>query len=329
MKAITYRKYGPPEVLRLEEYPKPEPGGDEILIKVQAVEATKSDCEFRCSRFAVKWFWLPLRIATGVFRPRNPVLGGYFSGIVDRVGKNVTKFKKGDSVFGSAGLRLGAYAEYLCLKENAVIITRPANLDHIHSAAMGLGGFNALHFMRLAKIRKGESVLINGAGASIGTFAVQIAKLMGAKVTAVDSAHKGEMLRSIGADHFIDYQQEDFTKNGGRWDVIFNMVAGCSYSDCIKSLEPGGRYLMGNPRLIDMLRSFITPVHTDRRVYFAFAPENRDALFELKELIESGKIRPAVDKVYPLADAAEAHKRVESEERSGIVILRAGDQAEF
>ena len=197
MKAIVYKKYGSADVLHLEEMAIPVPADDEIRIRVHAVEATKADCEMRSFKFAVNWFWLPLRAALGITRPKNPVLGGYFAGEVDAVGKDVVKFKPGDAVFGTTRLRFGAYAEYLCLPASYTILPKPDNMSFDEAAAVPLGGLNALHFMRRASIQSGEKVLINGAGGSIGTFAVQIAKTMGAEVTVVDSAIKLEMLRRI------------------------------------------------------------------------------------------------------------------------------------
>jgi NADPH:quinone reductase-like Zn-dependent oxidoreductase len=324
MKAVVYTEYGPPDVLRLMEVGKPVPADNEVLIRVRAAEATKSDCEMRRSRFAVKWFWLPMRIAMGITKPRKRILGGYFAGEVESVGKDVTKFQKGDQVFGSAGLRLGGYGEYLCLPASYTIVTKPSSMSFDEAAAVPLGGLNALHFMRTANIRNGEKVLINGAGGSIGTFAVQIAKAMGAEVTAVDSTIKEEMLRRIGADHFLDYTREKFPSSGQRYDVIFSMVARTSYSGCVKALNPGGRYLMGNPRLSDMLRSVLTSRFTDKAAIFAFAAEKEEELLALREMIEAGKIRPIVDKIYPMAQAAEAHRRVETEQRLGPVVISMG-----
>jgi len=321
MRAIVYEKYGVPEVLQIKEIPKPEPGANEVLIKVHAVEATKADCELRSFRFAVKWFWLPLRIAMGLTRPKNQVLGGYFAGEIESVGKEVSRFKMGDQVFGSTQLRMGAYAEYLCLPDSYTIVPMPQNNSFEEVAAVPLGGLNALHFLRKANIRNGDKILINGAGGSIGTFGVQIARVMGAEVTAVDSTIKEEMLRRIGADHFIDYSTENFSKNGQSYDVIFDMVARSSYSACIKSLNPKGRYLKGNPRISDMLRSILTSWFTDKTAIFAFAGEKEEELLALKEMIEAGKIKPVVDKIYPIDQAAEAHRRVETEQRLGIVVI--------
>ncbi len=321
MRAIVYTRYGEPDVLQLKDVDKPTPGDDELLIKVHAAEATKADCEMRSFKFAVKWFWLPLRIAVGLTRPKNPVLGGYFSGEIESVGKAVSKFKPGQQVFGCARLRMGAYGEYICLPDSYTIVPKPRNLTFAESAAVPLGGLNALHFMRRANIQNGEKVLVNGAGGSIGTFGVQIAKAMGAEVTAVDSPIKEQMLRRIGADHFLDYTREDFTRSGKTFDVIFDMVARSSYSGCIRSLNPGGRYLKGNPRLSDMLRSVLTTRFTSKTAVFAFAGEKEEELLELSEMIESGAIKPVVDRIYPMEQAPEAHRRVETEQRSGIVVI--------
>jgi NADPH:quinone reductase-like Zn-dependent oxidoreductase len=192
------------------------------------------------------------------------------------------------------------------------------------AAAAPLGGLNALHFLRKANIRNGEKVLVNGAGGSIGTFAVQIAKAMGAEVTAVDSTIKEEMLRRIGADHFFDYTKEDFTKSGRTYDVIFNMVAQSSYSKCVNSLNPRGRYLIGNPRISDMLRSVLTSNFTDKTAIFVFAGEKEEELLALKDMFEAGKIKSIVDRIYSPQQAAEAHRRVETEQRLGIVVISLG-----
>jgi NADPH:quinone reductase-like Zn-dependent oxidoreductase len=321
MKAIVYKRYGPPEVLHIDEVDKPSPLDDEVLIKVFAAEATKSDCEMRSFQFAVKWFWLPLRIALGIRRPKREILGGYFSGEIESVGKDVSRFKVRDQVFGSTQLRMGSYGEYLCLPANYTIGPKPQNLSFAEAAAVPLGGFNALHYMRKANIEKGERVLINGAGASIGTFAVQIAKAMGAEVTAVDNGIKEDMLRSIGTDHFVDYSKEDFTRSDQTYDVIFNMVANTPYSACIALLRPGGRYLIGNPRLSDMLRSVFTPLLTDKTVTFTFAQETEEELLVLKAMIEAEEIKPVIDRIYPMAQVSEAHLRVETEQRLGITVI--------
>ena len=324
MKAIVYRKYGSPDVLHIEEVPKPTPKDRELLIRVRAAEATKSDCEMRSFNFPVKWFWLPLRLALGPFKPKRIILGGYFAGEVEAVGKDVTKFKRGDEVFGATQLRLGAYGEYVCLPDSYTIVPKPDNISFAEAAVVPLGGLNALHYMRRAKIGSGETVLVNGAGASIGTFAVQIAKAMGAEVTAVDSAIKEDMLRRIGADHFFDYAKGHFSTRDQTYDVIFDMVAAKPYAKCVAALNAGGRYLMANPRMSDMFRSLITTRTTDKTVIFAFAGEKEEELPALKKMIEDGSIKPVVDKIYPMERAADAHRRVETEQRLGTIAIAIG-----
>ena len=226
-------------MLRLEEVPQPTPNDAEILIRVRAAEVTKADCELRSFRFPVKWFWLPLRAVMGITKPKRQILGGYFSGEVEAVGKGVSRFTVGDQVFGAARLRMGAYGEYVCLPADYTITAKPSNMSFKEAAAVPLGGLNALHFLTMARVKKGDKVLVNGAGGSIGTFAVQIARVMGAEVTAVDSGIKQDMLRRIGADHFFNYTREDFTTSGHRYDVIFDMVARSSYTGCVAALNPG------------------------------------------------------------------------------------------
>ncbi len=323
MKAIVYTQYGSPDVLNVKEIQKPTPKDNEVLIKVHAAEVTKADCEMRSFNFQVKWFWLPLRVTLGLLKPKKQVLGGYFSGQVEFIGKDVSKFKKGDQIFGTTSLRFGAYGEFVCLPASYTLVPKPFNISFEEAAAVPLGGLNALHFLRKANIQKGGKVLVNGAGGSIGTFGVQIAKAMGAEVTAVDSTIKQEMLLRIGADHFCDYSKEDFTKSGQSYDVILNMVANRSYSECVKILKPGGRYLIANPRLLDMLRSVLTSMFTDKSAIFAFAGEKEEELLTLKEMIEEGKIKPTVDKVYAFEQAAESHRRVENEQRLGAVVISA------
>ena len=297
------------------------PEDDEVLIKVRAAEVTKSDCEMRSFKFSVKWFWLPLRIAFGARKPRRQILGGYFSGEIESTGKDVSHFSVGDQVFGAAQLRLGTYGEYVALPASYTIVAKPDNMSFAEAAAVPLGGLNALHFMRRAEIRAGEKVLINGAGGSIGAHAVQIAKSLDAEVIAVDSPLKKDFLLRIGADHFIDYTTEDFSANGRRYDVIFDMVPGSSYSRCINALNPNGRYLSGNPRLSVMLRSVFTTRFTNKTASFPFAKETKEELLTLKLMIEAGQIRSIVDRVYSMRQAAEAHLRVETEERVGAVVI--------
>ena len=329
MRAAIYNRYGGPEVLSLGDVAQPEPGDDELLIETRAAEVTKADCEMRRFSFPVKWFWLPLRIALGLFKPKRPILGGYFSGVVATVGKDVSRFRPGDEIFGTTNLRFGAHGEFLCLPENYTLEKKPQNIGFEQAAAVPLGGLNAIHFMRKARLQPGESLLINGAGGSIGSFALQIAKHAGAEVTAVDHGDKADMLRDIGADHVIDYTREDFTRMDRTYDVIFDMVADSSYSGCIGRLKRGGRYLMGNPRVTDMLRSVVTPLFSDKQVYFQFAGEKQQELHDLAQMLEAGEIEPVIDRVYPLEQIADAHRRVETEARQGIVIVKPGPTSDI
>lgn len=321
MKAITYERYGAPEVLHISDVEQPVPRDDEVLIRVRAAEATKSDCEMRSFQYSVKWFWLPLRLALGLRKPKRRILGSYFAGEVAEVGKDVRELAPGDEVFGCAGLRLGAYAEYMALPASYTLVAKPENMTFAEAAAVPLGGLNALHFMRRARIRPGDTVLVNGAGGSIGAHGVQIAKAMGAEVTAVDTAPKHGLVCRLGADRFIDYREQDFTASGRTYDVIFDMVPGSDYAGCIRLLEPGGRYLAGNPRLAVMLRTFVTTRFTDKTATFAFAGETREELLALKRMIEAGEIDSIVDRVVPMTRAAEAHRLVETEERAGAIVI--------
>jgi NADPH:quinone reductase-like Zn-dependent oxidoreductase len=326
MKAVTYLRYGGPDVLQLAEVPAPVPGDQDVLIRVRAAEATKSDCELRSFRYSVKWFWLPLRLAVGIRKPRRRILGMYFAGEVVSVGGRVTRFAPGDQVYGSTELRLGAYGEYVVLPERATIGPKPRNMTFAEAAAVPLGGLNALHFMRRARIQPGEQVLINGAGGSIGAHAIQIAQSMGAQVTAVDHRIKEDLVRRLGANDFIDYTTDDVTTLGRRFDVIFDMVARSPYRRLIDMLQPGGRYLHGNPRLAVLVRSVLTTRFTDKTVTAAFASESKEALAALTEMIEAGKIQSIVDRVYPMAEVAAAHHRVETEQRLGAVVIAIGEQ---
>jgi len=328
VKAVVYTRYGGPDVLHLADVPAPVAGDRQVLIKVRAVEATKSDCEFRSFRYAVKWLWLPLRVAIGISRPRRRVLGGYFAGEVVSVGGRVTCFAPGDQVYGSAGLRLGAYGEYVVLPEDAAIAPKPRNMTFAEAAAVPLGGLNALHFMRRASIKPGEQVLINGAGGSIGAHSIQLAHSMGARVTAVDHGIKEDLVRRLGASDFIDYTIDDVTTTGRKFDVIFDMVPGSPYRRLIGMLQPGGRYLNGNPRLSVLVRSALTTRLTDKTVTVAFAPETKQALATITEMIEAHEIRSIVDRVYPMSQAVAAHRRVETEQRLGAVVIIIGEPDE-
>ncbi len=321
MKAIVFRKYGSPDVLRVEEVEKPAPEDDEVLIKIYAATVATADCEARSFTFPA-WFWLPLRLMFGVLRPRKPIqiLGQELAGEIESVGKDVTKFKKGDQIF-AAIQGFGAHAEYKCLPEGGAIATKPANMSYEEAVTFTVFALNALHFIRKAALEGGQKILINGAGSSIGTTAVQLAKYYGAEVTAVDSAGKLDMLRSIGANHVIDYAQEDFTRNGVVYDVILDVIGKSSYSRSIKTLAPDGRYIMANPKALPMLRGLWTNRTSTRKVMFELAREKAEDLLFLKELIEAGALKAVIDRRYSMDEIVEAHRYVASGQKKGHVVL--------
>ncbi|MBK5102253.1 MAG: NAD(P)-dependent alcohol dehydrogenase, partial [Desulfobacteraceae bacterium] len=250
MKAIVWTNYGPPDVLQLKEVEKPTPKGDEVLIRIYATTVTAGDCEQRSLKLPI-WYRLPMRAYVGLKRPeRITILGMDLAGEIEAAGKDVKLYREGDQVFGSSGLGFGANAEYICLPEEpeeGALAIKPANMTYEQAATVPVGGLEALCFLRQGNIRSGQKVLINGAGGTIGTFAVQLAKYFGAEVTGVDSTGKLDMLRSIGADQVIDYTQEDFTKSGEIYDFVLDVVGKSSFSGSIRSLKQNGRYLIANP----------------------------------------------------------------------------------
>jgi NADPH:quinone reductase-like Zn-dependent oxidoreductase len=324
MKAIIWTKYGPPEVLQLREVAKPAPKETEVLIRIHATTVTAGDCEMRSLKFPI-YLSLPLRIWLGFRKPRGTTIpGNQLAGEIEAVGKEVKSFKEGDQVFGTTGLSFGAYAEYISLpakSEEGVLAIKPANMTYEEAAAVPFGGLDALHFLREGNILRGQKVLINGAGGSIGTFAVQLARYFGAEVTAVDSTGKLDMLRSIGADQVIDYTQEDFTKNGETYDVIFDVVGKISFSRSKTSIKQNGTYLLANPGPSQLVQGLWTRMTSSEKVVMQPASGTTEDLIFLKELIEAGKIKSAIGRRYPLEQTAEAHRYVESGLKKGNVVI--------
>ncbi|HSF83847.1 MAG TPA: NAD(P)-dependent alcohol dehydrogenase [Anaerolineales bacterium] len=326
MKAIVWTKYGPPDGLQLQEVDKPAPRPDQVLIKVHATTVTAGDCEMRSLKFPI-WLSLPIRLYAGFRRPsRIKIIGQELAGEIEAIGVNVKRFKVGDQVFASTGFGSGTYAEYICLPEepgqmDGVLAIKPANMSYEESAAVPVGGLEALHFLRKAKIQPGQKVLINGAGGSIGTMGVQLARHFGAEITAVDSTAKLDMLRSIGADHAIDYTREDFTKSGQTYDVIFDVVGKSPFSGSVRSLNENGFYLIANPRLSKIVRGGWISRRSSKVVISKTATYKAEDLIFLRELIEAGKLRTVIDRRYPLEQMAEAHRYVETGQKKGNVII--------
>jgi NADPH:quinone reductase-like Zn-dependent oxidoreductase len=325
MRAVIWTGYGPPDVLQLKEVEKPTPRDHEVLIKIHATTVTTGDCEMRSLSGAL-WYSLALRVYAGLRAPKRiPILGMELAGEIESAGREVKRFKEGDRVFAATGIMgIGTYAEYLCLPEvpeEGALALKPANMSYEEAAAVPVGGLEALNFLKQADIQGGHKVLINGAGGTIGPFTVQLAKYFGAEVTAVESQSKLDMLLSIGADHVIDYTQEDFTKSGATYDLILDVVGKSSLSGCIRSLNQNGRLLIANPGMFQMLRGRLTSITGSKKVIFgATHPKNEDLDF-LKELIEAGKLNTVLDKRFPLEQTVEAHRYVETGQKTGNVVI--------
>ena len=324
MKAIVWTNYGPPDVLQLKEVEKPTPKEDEVLIRIIATTVTAGDCEQRSLKLPI-WYRLPMRAYVGFKRPeRITILGMDLAGEIEAAGKDVKRFKNGDQVFGSSGLGFGANAEYICLPEEpeeGALAIKPANMTYEQAAAVPVGGLEALCFLRQGNVHSGQKVLINGAGGTIGTFAVQLARYFEAEVTGVDSTGKLDMLRSIGADQVIDFTQEDFTTGGEIYDFILDVVGKSSFSGSVRSLKQNGRYLIANPGLSQMVRGRWTSMTSSKKVIFGAAYPKTEDLIYLKELIEAGKIKSVIDRRYPLEQIPEAHRYVETGGKKGHVVI--------
>ena len=320
MKAIVCTKYGQPEVLQLKEVEKPAPKDNEVLIKIFATTVTSGDMRMRS--FKVPPLpWLPMRIIMGFRGPRKKIFGTDLAGEIESVGKDVKLFKKGDQIFGSTG-GFGAHAEYVCLSEEEVLTTKPTNMTYEEAAPVFFAGHTALHFLRKGNIQSGQKVLIYGASGTVGTYAVQLARHFGAEVTGVCSTTNLEMVKSLGADKVIDYTKEDFTKSGETYDIIFDTVGKSPFSGCVKSLKKKGFYLRAvHMTLSPIIRGLWTSMTSSKKVIGGVASEHKEDLIFLKELVEAGKIKPVIDRRYPLEQIAEAHRYVETGHKKGNVVI--------
>jgi NADPH:quinone reductase-like Zn-dependent oxidoreductase len=322
MRAVVYDRYGPPEVLRLADVQRPVPKVDEVLVKVHAAAVTRADCATReANRRSGPLISVISQLVSGVGRPRQRILGSEFAGVVEALGAAVTEFSVGDRVFGSSGFRFGAHAQFMCIPESARIASMPAGMSFDEAAAICDGGLNALWGLKVGDLRKGQRILIYGASGAIGTAGVMVAKYFGADVTAVCNTKNIEVVRSLGADRVIDYTQEDFTKNGETYDVIFDAVGKQTFRLCAGSLRPGGRYL-ATDGLTNLILALWTSRFGDKKVIFSIPPRytKKDVLF-LKELIEAGKYKAVIDRRYPIEGVVEAAHYVETEQKTGNVIL--------
>ncbi|MED3932625.1 NAD(P)-dependent alcohol dehydrogenase [Priestia megaterium] len=300
MKAMVCTKYGKPDVLQLEEVEKPIPKENEILIKIHATTVTSGDCRVRSFNSPLL-LWLPMRIVLGLRKPRKSILGVELAGEVEEVGKNVTRFKKGDQLFAMTGMKFGGYAEYICLPEKGTIAVKPENVTHEEAASISFGGTTALHFFRKGNIQAGQKVLIYGASGAVGTAAVQLASYYGAEVTGVCSAKNSELVKSLGADRVIDYQHENFTEKEERYDLIFDTVGKIAKNQCKEALALNGRF-------VSVEGQGIAKVQT------------KDLLL-LKKLMEEGQIQSVIDRCYSLEQVPEAHEYVETGHKIGSVVV--------
>jgi NADPH:quinone reductase-like Zn-dependent oxidoreductase len=327
MKAIICTAYGSPDVLQLREVEKPAPKDDQVLIRIHATTVSRADTEIRKFSFP-GWIWLPIRLFFGVFKPRVRILGEEFAGVVEAIGKQATSFSEGDRVFGTTGIGLGAYAEYICLggrNETSVLAKIPRGMSYTQAAAIPYGGLEALQFLRKGNIQKGQKVLIIGAGGSFGTYAVQLARHFGAEVTAVDSTGKLEMLREIGADHVIDYTQHDFTQTAELYDLIFDVICKTPLDRLLHILRPEGKCLLANPQTSHLFRGLWSNMNTEKKVYFWGETDREEGLSFILELIEAGKLHPVIDRCFPLEQMVDAHRYAETEQKKGNIVVVVND----
>lgn len=326
MRAFVCERYGPPEVLKLRDLPKPVPGEHEVLVRVRALTVTAGDWRVR-SLEVPRGFGLIARLAMGFSRPRQPILGTELSGEVEATGKAVTRFQVGDPVFGFTGMRMGCHAEYRCLPEEGhgrkdeAVARKPANLGHEEAAALSFGGTTALSFLRKAKLQPGEKVLVVGASGSVGTAAVQLARHLGAHVTGVCSTANLDLVRSIGAERVIDYTREDFTRSGERYDVIVDTAGTAPFSRSERSLAEGGRLLVVLGSLPEILRAPWVSLTTTKRSIGGNVSWGVEDLRFLAGLAEAGHYRPVIDRRYRFEEMVEANRYVDAGHKRGNVVV--------
>lgn len=321
MKAIVCTQYGPPEVLQLREVEKPAPKDNEVLIKIKATTANGADARIRGAVFP-SIFNLPAKMVMGFKGPRKKILGVELAGVVEATGKHVTRFKVGDEIFASTGAAMGAYSEYTCLPEDTVMTTKPANMTFEEAAAVPHCALAALFYLRKANVQSGQKVLIYGAAGGIGTFAVQLAKDIGAEVTGVCSTSSIELVKSLGADKVIDYTKEDLSQSGDTYDVIFDTVGKGPIKECVNALNEKGLYLSAvHLELSRIITGINVSMSSSKKVIGGVAKYTTESLNDLKNMIEAGKLKTAIDKRYTLEQIAEAHAYVDTGHKKGHVVI--------
>lgn len=317
MKAVIHTKYGPPEVLQLAEVQKPTPKENEVLIKVYATTVNRTDCGFRSAEYFVSRFF------SGLFKPKNQVLGNEFAGVIEATGKNVTQFQPGDKVFGYNDITFGAHAEYMIMPENGAMSTIPAGLTYEEAACITEGGHYALCDIRAAKVKAGQNVMIYGATGAIGSAAVQLAKYFGASVTAVCNTKNIELVKSLGAEVVIDYTKEDFTKTGQIFDFVFDAVGKTSFGKCKSILSKNGIYISTElgKNGENVYLALITPLFGGKKVLFPLPTISREDVEFLKKLVTDGHFKPVLDRSYRLDEIVKATRYVETREKTGNVVI--------
>jgi NADPH:quinone reductase-like Zn-dependent oxidoreductase len=331
MKAIVYTEYGSPNVLHLAEVAKPAPKDNEVLIRIHATPVNFGDLLARNFKSVTPrkfnmpfFFWLPARLAFGFNKPKKNILGSEFAGVVEAVGAEVTRFKPGDKVFGYRGPNMGAYAEYVCLPEDGTLALKPANMTYEEAATVPYGALTALSLLRKVNLQRGQKVLINGASGGIGAAAVQLAKYFGAEVTGVCGTPRLGFVKALGADKVIDYTQGDFTRNGETYDLIFDILGKTSFGRGRKALKPTGVYLFASFKMKQLLQMLWTKIAGGQKVICTLSSEKAEDLTFIKELIEAGQYKAIIDKRYPLAQTAEAHRYAEAGRKQGSVVIAVG-----
>jgi len=315
MKAMVYTEYGAPEVLQLKEVDKPVPGNHDLLIAVKATAVNSGDCRLRrADPFVARFIF-------GLFKPKATILGVVFSGEIVEVGNEVTLFKEGDEVFGLTDMRMGAYAEYLCLPETGALALKPNNMTNEEAAVIPFGGHTALHFLKQANIQKGQKVMVYGASGAVGTAAVQLAKYYGAEVTGVCSTVNVEMVKSLGADKVLDYTKEDITQNRDQFDVIFETVNKISISKINKLLKKTGILILGSAMLAEALQGLWISLTSNKKVLMGEAKATAEDMAFIKKLVEDGQFKPVIDRTYSLEQIAEAHTYAEKGHKKGNVAI--------